>query len=144
MNNHNPTTMFECQQNIGDYFVIWNHGRRLEPKDTITLHLRSLTNLEEFLAEHKNEKVVVITHHGPSYLATPERFKRYRDTNGAFYSDLSELILDNPHILYWIHGHTHDPFEFDIGETKVLGNPRGYHKSESSAMNFAPRTIEIT
>ena len=41
-------------------------------------------------------------------------------------NDLSDFILDNPNISFWNHGHTHFPFDYMIGETRVLCNPRGY------------------
>ena len=26
----------------------------------------------------------------------------------------------------WIHGHTHESFDYEIGKTRVICNPRGY------------------
>jgi predicted phosphodiesterase len=68
---------------------------------------------------------VVVTHHSPSSLSSSQT---YVDDilNGAYYSDLSGLILDNPVIDTWVHGHTHESHHYSIGDTKVICNPRGY------------------
>jgi len=49
--------------------------------------------------------------------------------NGAYHSDLSNIMLDNPQIKLWTHGHTHNCFDYVIGETRVVCNPRGYHQT---------------
>jgi hypothetical protein len=42
----------------------------------------------------------------------------------------------------WIHGHTHDEFDYTIGITKVLCNPRGYPK-ENQHNNFRLKYLEV-
>jgi hypothetical protein len=37
-------------------------------------------------------------------------------------------MLDRPQIKLWTHGHTHHPFDYVIGECRVVCNPRGYHQ----------------
>ena len=39
--------------------------------------------------------------------------------------DLEALVADSGAAL-WIHGHTHDSFDYRLGATRVLANPRGY------------------
>ena len=46
--------------------------------------------------------------------------------NGAYSSDLSEFILNHPQIKVWTHGHTHHTFDYMIGSTRIVCNPRGY------------------
>jgi hypothetical protein len=58
--------------------------------------------------------------------------------NGAYSSDLSEFILDNPQIRVWTHGHTHDPFDYMVGSTRIICNPRGYAGYEQRAEYFDP------
>jgi hypothetical protein len=58
--------------------------------------------------------------------------------NGAYHSDLREFILDRPQIKLWTHGHTHHPFDYMIGETRIVCNPRGYENdgySEDTGWN---------
>ena len=58
--------------------------------------------------------------------------------NGAYSSDLSEFILDHPEIKVWTHGHTHDNFDYIVGECRIICNPRGYKGYEQQAENFDP------
>ena len=48
------------------------------------------------------------------------------EMNGGYHSDLSKFILDNPQILLWTHGHTHEVLDYKLGETRIVCNPRGY------------------
>ena len=59
-------------------------------------------------------------------MSTHEQYKSQYLMNGAYSSDLSEFILDHPQIKLWTHGHTHHPFDYVIGETRIVCNPRGY------------------
>jgi hypothetical protein len=61
--------------------------------------------------------------------------------NGAYSSDLSEFILDHPQIKMWTHGHMHDTFDYLVGSTRVVCNPRGYVKYEQRADEFNPNII---
>jgi len=81
-----------------------------------------------FIKEHIKEADVVITHHLPSKLSTPERFRGNR-LNHFFVCDQEELIwgtqIEDPPQL-WVHGHTHDPCDYMIYKTRIVCNPRGY------------------
>lgn len=73
---------------------------------------------------------VVITHHLPSQMSIAERFKG-SDMNAFFLCDMECLIRDKGPKL-WVHGHTHDSFDYSIEHssgqcaTRVVCNPRGY------------------
>ena len=58
--------------------------------------------------------------------------------NGGYSSNLEEFILDRPQIKVWTHGHTHDTFDYMIGSTRVMCNPRGYNGYEERAKEFDP------
>ena len=38
----------------------------------------------------------------------------------------------------WVHGHVHDAFDYTIGRTRVLANPRGYR---DEARDFTPDLV---
>ena len=76
-----------------------------------------------------NEVAVVVTHHCPSHLSTPERFKNSPLTP-CFSSDLSNLMYGDYAPALWIHGHTHDSFDYVLGNTRVVCNPKGYPGEE--------------
>jgi hypothetical protein len=42
----------------------------------------------------------------------------------------------------WIHGHTHDSFDYMVGETRVICHPKGYPK-ENNYDGYKPLVIEI-
>ena len=88
--------------------------------------------------ESSIEPVVVVTHHSPSKQSTHPRYARDVIMNGAYSSDLSEFILDHENILFWTHGHMHDPSDYMIGQCRVICNPRGYYGYESQVQKFDP------
>jgi predicted phosphodiesterase len=67
---------------------------------------------------------VVITHHAPSCRSIHPRFAQSR-LNACFVSD-AEHLLDGARVGLWIHGHTHDSFDYVVNGTRVVCNPRGY------------------
>ena len=44
-------------------------------------------------------------------------------------TDLSNEIIDHGPNL-WIHGHTHNSFDYTLGRTRVIVNPYGYKDVE--------------
>ena len=71
---------------------------------------------------------VVITHHLPSYKSVPARYRSDvvgNDLNVFFVSDMErEMNIWQPK--FWFHGHTHDPCDYTLGDTRVICNPLGY------------------
>jgi Icc-related predicted phosphoesterase len=67
---------------------------------------------------------IVVSHHAPSILSIAPRFKGQPE-NAFFYSSLENLILDMQPKL-WVHGHVHDSFDYELGDTRVVCNPLGY------------------
>ncbi len=132
MNKGDPITLHSMQNYMNDYRVItyhypqYNAYHKMRPADTVKMHIESKRYIEEKVKEHSDKPVVVITHMGPTYMSINEKFKHESISNGAYVSDLSNLILDNPNIKFWVHGHVHDPVDYMVGDTRVLCNPRGY------------------
>jgi hypothetical protein len=90
-----------------------------------------------------DEKFVVVGHHAPTKLSTHERYIGQYLMNGGYSSDLSEFIMDHPQIKLWTHGHTHDPFDYVVGETRVVCNPRGYAGHDPQADVFELMFLDI-
>ena len=127
----NSLSMFNAQRGIADYGEIFYHKpngyfRRIVPGDTYALHLRSRRYVFEAVKKQKalGRKTVLVLHHGVSSLSVHERY-RGQSLNSAFVSDLSSEILDVGSDLI-IHGHVHDSFDYVLGSTRVVVNPRGY------------------
>lgn len=116
--------MLRARQGMNDFAIIQNHGRRFTPEDALRLHTASRNWLANRLAEPFSGKTVVVTHHAPSSGSVSPQFARDPLTS-AFVSDLEEL-MGGDRVALWIHGHTHDPFDYQVGGTRVVCNPRGY------------------
>ena len=87
--------------------------------------------------------VVVVGHHAPSKLSEHPRYKNDQLMNGAYNSNLDQFILDRPGIKLWTHGHTHEDFDYMIGSTRVVCNPRGYINYEDRADRFELKVVEV-
>ena len=87
--------------------------------------------------------VVVVGHHAPSKASTHPRYANETLMNGGYSSDLSEFILDHPEIKLWTHGHTHEDFDYLIGSTRIICNPRGYINYEDRADHFELKVVEV-
>lgn len=98
--------------------------RKFNSRDYATIHNRSLNFISE---EVKNKnKVYVATHHAPTFASVDPHYKTDHYGNGFYASNLSELILDNPQIKVWSHGHMHCNNDYMVGNCRIISNPRGY------------------
>ena len=133
MNKGDPVTLHSVRDMMNDFRVIKKDLEgytNLKPHDTVIRHRHMLGYIKTVVAERPDEKFVVVGHHAPSKLSTHEQYADQYLMNGAYSSDLSEFIMDRPQIKLWTHGHTHHPFDYVIGETRVVCNPRGYEGYE--------------
>jgi len=147
MNKNDELTLYHMKSMMNDYRQVTmlneakNVYHRLIPEHTVAEHVKTKQLFRFFLEENrakKNLPVVVCTHHSPSKVSTHPRYTHDVIMNGAYSSDLSEFILDHPEIKVWTHGHTHDMFDYQIGDTRIICNPRGYKNYEQQAEEFDP------
>jgi len=104
------------------------------PEDSARLFDANVRWLAQELAQPFDGPTVVITHHAPSPRSIHPRFAG-SPLNTIFVSDAEALVAASGARL-WIHGHTHDSHDYQVGATRVLCNPRGYAK-EGVAENAA-------
>lgn len=79
------------------------------------------------MEENKSGKNVVTTHHVPTLLNYPEKYKN-SPLNDGFVVELFDFI-NRSNISHWIYGHHHaNVIDFEIGKTKMLTNQLGYVK----------------
>jgi predicted phosphodiesterase len=97
------------------------------PADSAALFRIQAAWLESRLAEPFPGPTVVITHHAPSKRSIHPRFADSL-LNACFVSD-AERLVDGSRASLWIHGHTHDSFDYVLNGTRVVCNPRGYAKN---------------
>lgn len=98
--------------------------RSLDPSDTIGFYNKSFNWLSKKIKEHKDKKIIVVTHNAPSTKSCLAKYKNDLLT-AAFVVDLEEFINDS-NIKLWIHGHIHSVADYMIGNTRIICNSRGY------------------
>jgi len=159
MNKEDPHTLYSIKGYMNDYRIIQNsnnqvhyrdsdgnfHTRtgKLTPEETVVEHKEMLAFIDKVTAEMLTQKVVVVGHHSPSKLSTKPQYENDTIVNGAYSSDLSDFILDRPCIKLWTHGHTHHFFDYMIGSTRIVCNPRGYVGYEVHPDEFNLAYIEV-
>lgn len=121
--NRDLTAQYYAAKSMADFTIIHNKGSILTPEDTVRRFEESFTYLNSEV--NTPDKVVVVTHHAPSAKSLNPKYK-YSDINAAFINELDQFIEDNTSIKLWIHGHTHTAYDYNIGNTRVVCNPRGY------------------
>ncbi|MEO6896823.1 MAG: metallophosphoesterase [Caldimonas sp.] len=104
------------------------------PGDSAALFERGASWLDARLDTAHDGPTVVITHHAPSRQSIHPRFA-HSLLNACFVSD-AERLLGGSRVQLWIHGHTHDTFDYRVNGTRVVCNPRGYAKN---GVNENPR-----
>jgi predicted phosphodiesterase len=117
---------------------------RFCPEDAVAEHKKMLEYISMVYSGMPPWKqMVVVGHHTPSHASCHPRYKADDIMNGGYHSDLSEFILDRPGIKLWTHGHTHELFDYMIGSTRVVCNPRGYDGHEEISDNFKLKVVEL-
>jgi hypothetical protein len=148
-NRYDPVTFMHLKWAMSDYKVITNHYKdkglyhKLIPEHTAEVHRKSRDYIRIVAEQNRDKPIIVTTHHAPSFGSVHQKYWHDTVMNGGYASELSELILDNPNIRYWFHGHMHDPVDYMIGTTRVMSNPRGYEGIEDTHQFNPNFTIEI-
>ena len=142
-------SMTECSRFLADYSAIRiddpltsnSRGtRRLVPMDTLQLHRLHRSWLRRKLAEPFNGPTVVVTHHAPHRKSLAARFAEDW-ASGGFVNEMPSEFFEVPSL--WVHGHTHDSFDYRSGACRVVCNPRGYLNwhGEFENKNFNPGLV---
>jgi predicted phosphodiesterase len=116
--------------------IRWDAGSLFTPERSIDLHRTAVSFLEQRLARPFGGPTVVVTHHGPHPGSLHPRWANHL-SSAAFLSDLTRLLGAAE---LWIHGHTHDSFDYRVNGTRVVANPMGYRLSNwvSAQASSAP------
>jgi predicted phosphodiesterase len=91
-------------------------------EDYISLHRDHKSWLKETLDIKSKNKVVVITHHVPSFELLELKFQG-SNKNGYYLSSCDKMLSKAD---LWLCGHTHVPFDKVIVGTRCVCNPYGY------------------
>jgi predicted phosphodiesterase len=151
-NDMDTHTMHNAATAMNDYHGVKNSHDTVSwkflPKHALRDHQKMRNYLQVVMDTYRetgreDNRVVVITHHAPSKSSIHEKYAHDTLMNGNFYTDMDEFILANPQIQLWVHGHMHDPFDYGIGGTRVVCNPRGYVQYEQRAQEFEIKYMEL-
>jgi predicted phosphohydrolase len=89
---------------INDFSRIKNHT--IEKHNSYFQTSYDFINNELLQLVEKNKKVIIITHHSPSFSTIADKYIG-SVTNCCYVTDLDHL-LDHPNLVCWIYGHLHD------------------------------------
>jgi hypothetical protein len=154
-NRRDPLTLQSAEHMMRDFQAVKHSvkGRRTGnwkflPTDALSEHDSTVKWLKNTLDQRRaqdinNNRVIVVGHHAPSMLSIHDKYQHDYQMNGCYASDLSNVMLDYPEIQLWTHGHMHDDFDYTIGSTRVVCNPRGYIGYEARANGHQPKIIEL-
>lgn len=132
-------TMATAMRFMRDYQQIRAGDTLFSPEISIQLHQQQRRWLKEALQEavRQDKKAIVMTHHSVSPLSVSEKYAQL-PSNAAFISDLSAWMHEDWAPQLWVHGHTHEAFDYQVGNTRVVVNPRAYPGEISSTdLEFA-------
>lgn len=143
--NNDPLVKFDARMKMNDYKHIRNGPpnepwkKKLTVEDVEYMHytskkyIKMVVDTERELV-HNDIKVVVVTHHAPSFQSVAPSYQN-DSLNPCYCSNMDNFILDlKPNI--WIHGHVHNSFDYNIGDTRIICNPRGYESYNGANENF--------
>jgi len=90
-----------------------------------------------FLEANVRDGDVVVSHHLPHPKSTPAMFAN-SPLKPVFSSRVTRWTCWRAGARgLWLHGHTHSPRDYVVGETRVVCNPRGYpHEKRKPAVNL--------
>lgn len=148
-NRADPITAFDIGLAMKDYQKITEHlpdygvYRKLRTTTTLSMHRKSKHYIKTVATDYPDKDIIVVTHHAPSFESCDPMYANDTKINGAYMSDLSDMILDNQNITHWFHGHIHSDSDYHIGNTRVICHPRGYFGYEISANNYSPKEIIV-
>jgi Icc-related predicted phosphoesterase len=169
MNKEDPITLMQMSGMMNDFRCVYNSHRmvnfkayeqihgvdnrekpifkqraaRFTPEDAVEDHKQMMDYIRIMIEGKWDQKFVVVGHHAPSKQSTHPRYKEEVVMNGGYSSDLDDFIIDHPQIKLWTHGHTHEDFDYMIGSTRIVCNPRGYIRYEDRADRFELKFLEI-
>jgi len=169
MNKEDPITLYHMKSMMNDFRCVTNSNRvvsyktyeqingvdnreqpifrervgKFSPEDAVDEFKKFTGYIQQIVEGKFDQKFVVAGHHAPSRSSTHARYADDTVMNGGYSSSLDDYIIDHPQIKLWTHGHTHHNFDYMIGSTRVVCNPRGYINYEESADRWQLITVDI-
>jgi len=133
---------FEIRQRLSDFHAIKQNNKGLTPDHYNLLHDQCRSFLNEEISKAGTEKKVIVTHHVPTSMNYPEKY-RGDSLNEAFSVEMFDNVLRSG-ADYWIFGHHHtNTPDFVIGSTNLITNQLGYVKYDECAGFDTKKIIRV-
>jgi predicted phosphodiesterase len=130
--------MNDAERGMNDFRLIrYSDVEFFRPEHAREIHLAQVRWLEGKLLEPFDGSTVIVTHYLPHARSIHPKYAGDR-LNPAFASDLSRLV--GPPVKLWIHGHTHESFDYVVNGARIVCNPRGYLPMEPNRA-FDPKFV---
>ena len=112
------------QDSMNDYYHILYNNHSVTPHHINEEFQKNINFVKKAVKDSSAEKIVVVTHHLPTFDALLGR-RKDNETNPAYATELSNYISGS-RISAWIYGHSHFGTDLMIGNTHLVSNPLGY------------------
>ena len=135
-NEHNPVNLLKFNMAIGDFFH--QTKNRTGIWDAFE-HQRTHLKQTKIMLSFAGKIDVVITHWPP----TKEAIHPFYDgdpMNPYFINDREDVVRQMGAKL-WISGHTHESYDYRVGETRCVGNPSGFPSEPNDNPLFRPDLV---
>ena len=131
-----------AKEQINDYKFMrkGNYSRRVRPVDIYKEHEKSAKFIFSFA--QNDEKMIVLSHHAPSFKSVD--YSRYGmgPINHLYATEFGNQIAYS-NFLFWHHGHIHASRWYQIFNTWVICNPRGYFAYQMNKQFDDTKLIEL-
>ena len=125
---------FYYERDIADFHLTrdWSTTRHVEEFHRVTENMTALSGKVD----------VVITHFPPTLEAIDQALYKDDPLNPYFINDCEWLVRRLKPKL-WVSGHTHSPFDYRVGDTRVVINPCGYIQETPLPGFSVMKTVEV-
>lgn len=148
-NKGDPLCRHYAGLSMNDYRVIRQDDlgyTKLRP-DRLMMEHRVSKNFIVDTLKNTTKPCIVVSHHAPSSLSIHPNYIGDIHLNGAYASDLTDLMFEHQNLKAWIHGHVHNkPHSYTIENCTVYTNTRGYpgEAPPERRRSFQPQVIELS
>ncbi len=133
---------WQIERGMSDFHAIKYNRYRFSSLQFNQMHEESIQFLKQEQGKNHVGKTVVVTHHVPTFLNYPEKYKG-DILNEAFAVELFDFI-EPSNIDHWIYGHHHSNTpDFCIGGTVMRTNQLGYVKYDEHLLFDPASTIKL-
>ena len=114
--------------------------RNFHPKDVRILYQQSKDWLQAQLSEGDPAHTVIVTHSAPAWGSLANCYAG--DSLTPFFIVDMEKLIKKYQPRLWIHGHTHNSFDYYLRDTRIVCNPRGFEGENPTSFDSC-KVVEV-